>query len=207
MIRYIRGCVIWIWATDGFHIAWGPLAWDLMAYISEATMNWHVQHWFSHSRCNIASFKCKNNFLTRGCNRSSKKYMGPGLFLSGSLRSWHFRYKPSNFSFLKAAVTHLSFLVWNLAGQQFSASLGVWIKMNILLNFIILEDFSWSLLLLEYHDIPGVSKKYTKLIKRSLTLITSINDMFAFMFRWINAVSYFPNLVYSQNWISNEIIS
>ena len=45
----------------------------LMAYISKATRNWHVQHWFCHCRCDVSSFKCKNNFLTRGCNRSFKK--------------------------------------------------------------------------------------------------------------------------------------
>ena len=43
-----------------------------MAYISEATRNWHIQHSFYDFRCNVASFECKNNFLARGCNRSSK---------------------------------------------------------------------------------------------------------------------------------------
>ena len=38
----------------------------------EATTNWHVQHRFSECMCNIASLKCKKNFLTKGCNGSSK---------------------------------------------------------------------------------------------------------------------------------------
>ena len=38
-----------------------------MAYISKAMRSWYVQHWFL-----LASFKCKNNFLTMGCNGSSK---------------------------------------------------------------------------------------------------------------------------------------
>ena len=45
---------------------------DLMAHISKSTRNWHVQNWFSHCRCNVASFKYKINFLPRGCKRSSK---------------------------------------------------------------------------------------------------------------------------------------
>ena len=61
-----------IWATRIQRI-WVISASDLMAYISEATRNWHTQHLFSDWKCNIASFKRKNNFLTRGCNRSSKK--------------------------------------------------------------------------------------------------------------------------------------
>ena len=47
---------------------------NLTACISESTRNWDVQHWFLSA--DVASFKCKNNFLTRGCNRSSKKVSG-----------------------------------------------------------------------------------------------------------------------------------
>ena len=47
-----------------------------LIYISKATRNWHIQYWFCHCRRNVASFKCKNNFLTRGCNRSSRKVFG-----------------------------------------------------------------------------------------------------------------------------------
>ena len=54
-------------------MVWTVLASDLMAYMSEATRNWHVQHWFSHCGCDTASFKWKINFLRGRCNRSSKK--------------------------------------------------------------------------------------------------------------------------------------
>ena len=45
----------------------------IVAYISKATRNRYVQHRFSHCIYNTASSKCKHNFLTRGCNRSSWK--------------------------------------------------------------------------------------------------------------------------------------
>ena len=53
-----------------------PLGLSLMVFISKATRNSHVQHRFSHCKCNVASSTCKNNFLTKGCNRSSKKVFG-----------------------------------------------------------------------------------------------------------------------------------
>ena len=52
-----------------------PFALNLMAFISKATSNCHVQQWFPDCRCNIVSFKCQNNCLTMGYNRSSKKYL------------------------------------------------------------------------------------------------------------------------------------
>ena len=52
-----------------------------IAYISKATINWSVQHLFSHCRCNKASFGCKNNFLTRECSRSSKKVCGSIMYV------------------------------------------------------------------------------------------------------------------------------
>ena len=61
-----------IWTT-WFHTVWTLWSSDLMAHIPKAIRNWHVQHWFSHCRCNLASFKCKNYFLTRGRNRPSNK--------------------------------------------------------------------------------------------------------------------------------------
>ena len=39
-----------------------------MACVSEASRNWQLQCSFSHWRCNIASLKCKNDFLTREYN-------------------------------------------------------------------------------------------------------------------------------------------
>ena len=53
-----------------------PLGLRLMPDISEATRNWHVQHWFYHCKCNMASFECKNYFLTR-TNRFPKKRIEP----------------------------------------------------------------------------------------------------------------------------------
>ena len=49
---------------------------NLMTNVPEASMKWNVQKWFSDARCDIVSFKCTNNFLTRECNRSSKKVFG-----------------------------------------------------------------------------------------------------------------------------------
>ena len=46
------------------------LASDLMAYISKATGNWHVQHWVSHCRCNVASFKCKSKKFIKNSQQS-----------------------------------------------------------------------------------------------------------------------------------------
>ena len=42
-----------------------PLGLRFNGLYFKATRNWHVKHWFSHCRRNVASFKCKNNFLTR----------------------------------------------------------------------------------------------------------------------------------------------
>ena len=71
-----------IW-TAWFHKVWTLLDSNLMAYTSKATRNWHVQHRFSHCRGNVASCKCKNNFLTKGCNRSSKKVFDSRTNISG----------------------------------------------------------------------------------------------------------------------------
>ena len=72
ILNWASSIFIKIW-TIWFYTVWTLLASDLMPYVSKATKNWHVQHWFSHCRCNVASFKCKNNFPLRGCNRFSKK--------------------------------------------------------------------------------------------------------------------------------------
>ena len=59
-----------------FSYGLNSLGLNLKAYISKATRNRHIQHWFSHCRCNVASFKSKHNFLTKWCNRSPKKIFG-----------------------------------------------------------------------------------------------------------------------------------
>ena len=62
------------WSNFSYMLSHGLslISFNLMVYILEATRNWHVQHWIYDFRCRIASFKCKSNFLTKGCNRSSK---------------------------------------------------------------------------------------------------------------------------------------
>ena len=61
---------------NGSHGLETIMASNLMVFISKAIRNWHVHHRFSHCKCNVASFKCKNNFLTKGCSSSSKKVFG-----------------------------------------------------------------------------------------------------------------------------------
>ena len=63
--------LFWTW----FHIVLTFLASDLMAYISKAT---HELHWFSYWRHSIATFKYKNNFLTRpgGATNLQKNLFG-----------------------------------------------------------------------------------------------------------------------------------
>ena len=62
------------WPNMSHMFSHGPnlICLNLMIYILEVTSNEHVQHRFSNLRCNMASFKCTNNLLTRGCNRFSK---------------------------------------------------------------------------------------------------------------------------------------
>ena len=59
----------WFEPINWFHMVWALLIWDFMAYISEAIgTGMRNIYWY-----NTAFFKCKNKFLTSGCNRCSKQ--------------------------------------------------------------------------------------------------------------------------------------
>ena len=58
-------------------MVWTILDSDVMAHISGATRKWHVQHWFSRSRSNITSFKCKITFSKGGTADLQRKYLAP----------------------------------------------------------------------------------------------------------------------------------
>ena len=89
-------------------LTWSETSWPhyLMAYISKATRNWHVQHWFSYCRRNVASFKCKNNFLTRGCNRYSKKVFSSRTIMMKT--AWKRQNSTGNFPAKNSEISEIS---------------------------------------------------------------------------------------------------
>ena len=66
-----------------------PLGLKFNANISKATSSWHVKHWFSRCRCNVASFKYKKTFSQGGAIDLQKKVFGSRtIFIIPILKNW-----------------------------------------------------------------------------------------------------------------------